>query len=395
MRRAFVGLATVGLGIVATSLATATHAQSPSLIDAIGADLRRIAEMPLTPADAQRFSQQAKSASDAAAANSSESRPTLLPEQILPRVTRVGDDLRFGAHNVVSREGESVVDLIRGTARGSGAVREANLKSLRQLSDQGSPEAQTFLGFVAEYGLFGTSRDASAAQQFYAAAASSHYQPALYNVALAAAYGKATRPDISRAATLIVDAVRVSIDASARVCGLGAFLAYRSGDRQSAVAFAQNCTSPLAVLPLARWERRSLDPQTLEQLRRSTATGVDDGFQLIVTLAQQSTGADPAYLYCKYALLNRVRTGQSRTSSAEMLQQATSCVTRTSPSGQRLDDPTRHDMAARGVAGFVGPELAALDTMRRSNRFHFGWSVPYLPFTQGDVDLFEPLMRTQ
>jgi hypothetical protein len=52
-------------------------------------------------------------------------------------------------------------------------------------------------------------------------------------------------------------------------------------------------------------------------------------------------------------------------------------------------------MAARGVAGFVGPELAALDTMRRSNRFHFGWSVPYLPFTQGDVDMFEPLMRTQ
>jgi hypothetical protein len=368
------------------------RAQSSPALDAIGRSIRQAVESPVTSEDAQRASQQARAITDAAAAATPHFRANLIPEELLPRVTRVGDELRFGTHNVVSRDGESVIGLIRGIARAPADKRDRVLDQLRALSGQGNPEATTFMGFVVEYGLFGSQRDPVLAQQHYAAAASSRYQPALYNVALAAAYGKGTAPDIVRAASLMAESMKVAIDTSARVCGFGTFLAYRRGDRPSAAAFARNCASPLAVLPIARWESASLHTQLLEQLRRSTATGVDDGYALIEQLAQRNAANDPSYLYCKYALVNRVR-ARSSTDSAEVLRQAERCVALTQQADQRKGEKAARERTAQGIAGFVGTELNALNTMRQSNRFHLAWSVPYLPFAQADVDLFEPLMQ--
>ena len=52
----------------------------------------------------------------------------------------------------------------------------------------------------------------------------------------------------------------------------------------------------------------------------------------------------------------------------------------------------RRSQAVASITGFVPAEIAALEAMRKSNHFHYAWSVPYLPFTQQDVNLFEPLM---
>jgi len=50
------------------------------------------------------------------------------------------------------------------------------------------------------------------------------------------------------------------------------------------------------------------------------------------------------------------------------------------------------DQVIAGVAAFVPTEISTLASMRRSNHFHYGWSVPYLPFGQQEVNLFEALM---
>jgi hypothetical protein len=52
----------------------------------------------------------------------------------------------------------------------------------------------------------------------------------------------------------------------------------------------------------------------------------------------------------------------------------------------------RYNTVVPGIIGFVPTEVRALAQERASNHFHYGWSVPYLPFRQQDVDLFEPFV---
>ena len=47
----------------------------------------------------------------------------------------------------------------------------------------------------------------------------------------------------------------------------------------------------------------------------------------------------------------------------------------------------------QGIASFAMTEVRALEQSRQTNRFHYSWSVPYLPFAQRDVDLYEPVMK--
>jgi hypothetical protein len=52
-----------------------------------------------------------------------------------------------------------------------------------------------------------------------------------------------------------------------------------------------------------------------------------------------------------------------------------------------------YDQIIRGIAGFVPVEINALVHIRRSNPFHYNWSVPYLPFGQQEVNLFSSMIK--
>jgi TPR repeat protein len=312
---------------------------------------------------------------------------------VASKLNELGGELHFGTHNVASRDGEKLVWLIRSTASGDVATRSANLTALTDYANAGVPEAMTFMGVVAQYGLFGTQKDAARAHSLYAAAAKSRYQPALYDLGLESAYGRGTRVDFNQAAQFFVSAAALGPDLSARLCGLGAFVSFRLGDQTQALQFAHGCGSPLAALPVARANTGALTAHDLEDLRRSTATGVDDALALIERAARAGATNDPQYLYCKYALVARYR----RASTTEGLRaDAQACVDSTSRSSgappPQSADQMRREQAVLSVAGFVPTEIASLAAMRKSNHFHYDWSVPYLPFTQQDANLFEPLM---
>ena len=192
------------------------------------------------------------------------------------QLSEVLGSIRGGSHNVVSPEGERIVTLIRSLATADAKSREAGLRSLKAYADSGAPEALNFIGFATEYGLLGLHGDVSRARSLYLAAAKANYQPALYNAAVAETYGRATRVDLARAAALLKVANTVAADTSARVCGLGAFVDDRRNTRSGEHVFVRGCASPLAAVPRARAATTPLTSQTIDELRKSTATGVDD-----------------------------------------------------------------------------------------------------------------------
>jgi hypothetical protein len=322
---------------------------------------------------------------------------------VAPRIEELGGELRFGRHNVVSPDGEKILWLIRSTVGADAGKREASLRALKDYASADAPEAVNFIGFVNEYGLFGTHKDADRARTLYAAAATTakgRYQPALYNLGVTAAYGRATPVDFARAARLFEMAAAVAPDASARVCGLGSFVNFRRSEQPQALAIAKGCASPLASLAIAKSQPGALNPHTIEALRQSTATGIDDGLSLILQGGRAASASDGQYLYCKYLLVTRHRqiNSASQTRGIEGLRgEAQACVDQTMQGAVQASnapgaDQMRRDQAVLGITGFVPAEIAALDAMRRSNHFHYSWSVPYLPFTQQDATLFEPLL---
>ncbi|WP_254221898.1 hypothetical protein [Burkholderia multivorans] len=78
---------------------------------------------------------------------------------LLPKANQLGERLRFGDHNVVSNDGETVVMWMIEAANATGEKRKALLAKLAELSARGVPEAMTFQGFASEYGLFGFPKD--------------------------------------------------------------------------------------------------------------------------------------------------------------------------------------------------------------------------------------------
>jgi TPR repeat protein len=163
--------------------------------------------------------------------NSIDAAAVAQAKSALPKATEVGTQLKYGTHNVVSSDGETYVTWMIEAASAKPAERQALLGKLTDLAARRSPEAMTFQGFIAEYGLFGAPRNVARALDWYRAAAAMNYQPALYNLALAAAYGKGQAADLNTAGALVAQAAQIAPEASYRVCGFGAFIAYRRGDR--------------------------------------------------------------------------------------------------------------------------------------------------------------------
>ena len=313
--------------------------------------------------------------------------------KMLPKFNDVGSELKFGAHNTVSKDGEKVIIIIRNLTSGSEADRQANLKKLTELSSEGVPEAMNFIGFAEEYGLFGAHVNVPKAIQFYKAAAAANYQPAIYNLALASAYGKDARADMRAATMYIQKAAMISPDSSFRVCGFGSFLNYRQGNQSVALRFASGCPSPLAGLPQALSTNTGTFEQRIEALRKSIATGVDDGLPLLAKLAEQQKKNDGQYIYCKYSLVQKY---WYRNNTEHLKTDALECFNKnTLPTDNKNSDIARRDQAIPGIVAFVPTEISALQSLRKSNHFHFSWSVPYLPFPQSEVDLFEPLIQVK
>jgi hypothetical protein len=213
--------------------------------------------------------------------NSIDAAAVAQAKSALPKATEVGTQLKYGTHNVVSSDGETYVTWMIEAASAKPAERQALLGKLTDLAARRSPEAMTFQGFIAEYGLFGAPRNVARALDWYRAAAAMNYQPALYNLALAAAYGKGQAADLNTAGALVAQAAQIAPEASYRVCGFGAFIAYRRGDRAQAAQYAQGCWSDLAGLPKALYDNRVTLTQKVTLLRHSIGTGVDDGYALL------------------------------------------------------------------------------------------------------------------
>lgn len=306
------------------------------------------------------------------------------------KVRQWGDELRYGKHNVVSPDGQRTIWLIRSLVSSKGRDREGALGALKALSDKHVPEALNFVGFAAEHGAFGANVDMTRALQFYRAAAANGYQPALYNLALASAYGRSVPRDFSEASRLLERAAELGADSSGRVCGMGAFVNFRLGSTTNALQFARGCGSPLAALPVERAETTPPTPPRLENLRKAVATGTDDAYQVLEQATYRNAADDRQSTYCKYALLNHYR-GTGRVGAVH--EDAQKCLdTVAARAGRSNVDVRARDQALAGITSFVPAELAALDRLRKSNHFHYGASVPYLPFSQQETDLFESVL---
>lgn len=293
--------------------------------------------------------------------------------------------LKYGTHNVVTNGGEQVVTWIIEAAHDDPKTRAPLLAKLAQLADRRIPEALTFEGFLSEYGIWGAPQSEQRAIQFYQAAAAMNYQPAVYNMALASAYGRGEAVSVNNAAALISEAYAIAPDGSGRVCGFGAFLSYREGDQEQALRYSKSCWSDLADIPKALYDPKVVPSQRVELLRSSIATGVNDGYAL---LERQTRGIqpDPQFLACKYTLVNKYRLSLV---GNRLHDDAVACFAQ---ADGNATDPRQaliqRNTVVPGIIGFVPVEIRSLEKLRESNHFHYAWSVPYLPFRQDDADLF-------
>jgi hypothetical protein len=308
----------------------------------------------------------------------------------LPKFAQIGGQLKYGEHIVVSKEGQEIVSLIRSLTNKPQTDIGSTLRRIQEFASQGKPEALHFLGFAYEFGIFGVPKQIGKAISYYQSAAARNYQPSFYNLALIAAYGRGGTIDSDQALRYVTRAQGLANDTSGRVCGMASFLSFRAGKYEDAFRLSRGCTSPLAHLARAT----SGDTETLSQrvvwLRDSIATGVDDGYAQIAKISRPLAKNDNNYTFCKYALVNRHHKTQD---FKRLREEATQCVDQMPKNTDNGQGPlSLREQVIAGVTSFVPTEIATLSNMRKSNRFHFGWSVPYLPFAQSEMDLFEPLL---
>lgn len=307
----------------------------------------------------------------------------------LPKFNDFIGKIRYGTHNTVSDNGEQVVTLIRSLATDP-EHKDNTLRQLLSLARARNPEAMNFAGFVLANGLFGATKNQARAVEYFKAAAEANYQPAIYNLAIDAAYGGHGRDSLAQAATYITRASNIAADGSARVCGFASFIYYRLGELRDAGHYIQGCSSALAGLPLAVSSPSLPSSKRIALLRTSIGTGVNDAYPLLERVAYENAGNDNEYLYCKYYLFNRVR-AQPQLAVNDVAAQCYDKYTHVDPKAK--PDANRRNQAILGITSFVFSERLALDQLRASNHFHYAWNVPYLPFQQQDVDLFEPLFH--
>jgi hypothetical protein len=304
------------------------------------------------------------------------------------RLQELAGNLRgSGPHAVSSRLGEKTIAMIRMLPKADPDARDAILHRLQLLAQDGTPEAVTFLGFAAEQGAFGVPRQPDKAAILYRAAAQSGYQPAVYDLALMNAYGRGMPRDLREAEALLARAVAAGAEGSNRVCGMASFVAYRLNDQAGLRNYSEGCNGPLPALAIAAVNPAPGDGNLVNRLKNSIATGVDDGYMALEAVTRRNAANDTGFSYCLWSLVNRFR---AQPTSPAITIAAARCVDSVALPGSRVAslEPQARQQAAIGIAHLVGTQVQDLAAARKGNSFHYGMAVPYLPFTQDDVDLF-------
>jgi len=304
------------------------------------------------------------------------------------RLQELAGNLRgSGPHAVSSRLGEKIIAMIRMLPKADPDARDAILLRLQGLAQDGTPEAVTFMGFAAEQGAFGVPRQPDKAALFYRAAAEAGYQPALYDLALMNAYGRGMPRDLREAEALLARAVAAGPEGSNRVCGMASFVAYRLNDQPGMRNYSEGCNGPLPALAIAAVNPAPGDGNLVNRLKNSIATGVDDGYMALEAVTRRNAANDTGFSYCLWSLVNRFR---AQPTSPAITSSAARCVDSVALPGSRVAslEPQARQQAAVGIAHLVGTQVQDLAAARKGNSFHYGMAVPYLPFTQDDVDLF-------
>jgi len=312
----------------------------------------------------------------------------------LPKLAQIGGQLKYGEHIVVSPEGPEIIALIRSLITKPQAEQRATIARLQEFAMNGKPEAIHFLAFCLENGLYGLSKNQGQAAKYYQTAAAQNYQPSVYNLGLIAAYGRnGTPPDFERGLAWMAKAMTLANDTSGRVCGLASFLAYRTNRQVEALKYAKGCNSALAHIPRASLGDTESLPTRVGWLRDSIATGADDGYTLIPKISRPLIKTDNNYTFCKYVLINR---HYRKATTPNVKEEATRCVDQLGKLvGGEKGWVVQREQIISGVSSFVPMEIETLKNMRKSNKFHYSWSVPYLPFSQAETDLFEPLLTKE
>lgn len=283
--------------------------------------------------------------------------------------------MRFGKHVTVSTDGEKVIGLIRDTLKQETAPKA--LASLKVLAERDIAEAQNYMGFLTEYGLFGFAKNQAKAYEWYTKSAQFNYQPALYNMAKMQFF---LRDNLEGAEVLVEQAQKIGPEYSHRVCGLASYLSMRAKNTAVMISHAKNCSSPLAAFGNIE-ATNELDIK-IKLLRDSLSSGASDGYSYLQKVTSNLEN-DPQLLGCKYKLLSKYRLVTANWKA--LPSEALDCAIKS-----KYKEP---QIAAGRITGFIRVELESIQKLKRGNKFHFNWSVPFLPFTQSEVDLFLPVME--
>lgn len=306
----------------------------------------------------------------------------------LPNIAGMVQEVKSGGRMVtVSNEGGVIVTQLQALPKLRGAALNTALTKVNAYANAGYPEAQNYLGFIFEYGLYQNPKNQTKANALYAAASKKGYQPAVYNSALVSLYGKGVKPNIRTANDLADKAADIGKESSNRVCGLASFINYRQQKSVSALSYAKDCHSALADLPEGALSPKELLPDRINRLEVSLSTGVDDAFSELAILTKYAP-KDEGLLACKYAVLNTYRW---KLLSGEL--DIDKAVQRCEAQSKAINSPMiAKNATSKLISAFLFQKIQAFKRARDSNKFMYRWAVPYLPFQQMDVEAFRPLM---
>lgn len=314
--------------------------------------------------------------------------PPASPILTRPGLAQYGNDLKYGKPVVVTEGGEQIVTFIRSFVGLHPDSYSTYLTQLKGLADRGVPEALNFVGFIFEFGLFNVPRDAKKASDYYQASAAARYQPALLNLAGITYFGRGVKADANSAYRVINLAYAVGPESSARVCGMGSLMAYRLEMPTDALRFSRSCSSPLAALAVAKYGPGQ-DPKKYQFVRNSIIAGADDGFDLIANIgAAMQPRTD--FAQCRYKVIGMARL---RSEPAKVKEAVRACVLADRARLPPTSKSTHVEAAISNLSGAVLLELQSITAARKGARFQHAMSVPYLPFSQVDVNQWLPLIE--
>lgn len=309
---------------------------------------------------------------------------------VIPNITTLGYNMRDGKALTSSPDGDKVIPLIRSLINNPQQTKPDTLQKIKAYSDANVPEAQNFIGFIYEHGLFGYKKDLDLSFQYYRLAATQKYEPAFYNLALMYAYGKKIQVNLNAASSLLSNAYRMPQDTSYRVCAMTSFVNYKLNLNAEAIKTSSSCISPLANLVNATYNTTLPFDQRISLLRTSLTTGIDDAYLIIQKIAINNNSLQGYQTYCKYKLIQFYSTNKD---FSQLTKLAEECAIQTKQLDPANKNKPEYKTFLDGITGTVPMELNEINTLKNSNHFHYSWGVPYLPFTITDATNLEALKK--